>query len=115
MNEYTICVNCGSGLLNVTSDKCTFCGLSITNKSNIFQNIINNTKNELFGYPIETKIKWCASSDDIKYMLVPRTCEHCKYFGKELKDCDNKEVNSLVDFLSINKDFGCIFWEANNG
>jgi hypothetical protein len=111
-NTYTICINCGSGIPNIIRDICPFCGLSVTKKSNIIQNIISNTKNELFGYPIETTIEWCASSDDIKYMLVPRTCEYCKHYGKQMTDCDNEKVNKLVDFLSINKDFGCIFWEG---
>ena len=46
---------------------------------------------------------------------IPRTCEHCKFYGKfsgEMTDCINEHVNYLVDYLAINKDFGCIFWEG---
>ena len=46
---------------------------------------------------------------------IPHTCEHCKFYGKfsgEMTDCINEHVNYLVDYLAINKDFGCIFWEG---
>jgi hypothetical protein len=47
--------------------------------------------------------------------VAPHTCEHCKFYGKfsgEMTDCINEHVNYLVDYLAINKDFGCIFWEG---
>jgi len=98
MNEYTICVNCGSGILNITKDECPFCGLSVTKRSNIILRLINNNKPK-----------------------ARNTCEHCKFWDHykdyESRQCLNEKVINLVDGGPeeepyYHKDFGCIFWES---
>jgi hypothetical protein len=53
--------------------------------------------------------------------LVPRTCEHCKFWDRykdyDPRQCLNEKVINLVDGGPeeepyYHKDFGCIFWES---
>jgi hypothetical protein len=75
--------------------------------------------NKLLGLPIvEIDIE---ISDDFKYMLVPHTCEHCKFWGKPydvtMAYCNNEVLIEMIDGGPeeppyFHKDFGCIFWEG---
>ncbi len=97
MDEYTICVNCGSGIRNITKDECPFCGLSVTKRPNIILRIIGADKPK-----------------------IRNTCERCKFWdGIDRKliygQCSNSEKGVVCTgegHVYYPNDFGCIFWEG---